>query len=353
MRHLISTLLLSLLLTIAISCSGQDDAKAGRSEALLYEAEQLISSRDFSKSEEKANEAMEKLNALLDSNPENINYLLLRARAFFLTFQSKNILIMENAPENPNNLTRLPELWEYIDFQQTVTKAQEDLKKALGHSDNISPAQEAAARSILAATYMLDSSTAHLADQHYSVAIEVSEKELKKLNAIRKGQRPKFKINNLERYIEVLEIGRIEANLLKEDWKRSLLLLENMVAGNDLKYFPVQFTLIENRMTELREKWQTSLEHSKDSRGTKLLNYLNKTKKDKSGDSEPTGSSLFQAEIQQLEGQLTTLKNNLIYRILCYRALGDQKNLLEARNTIKSYYPKIDENLENSFSKTK
>ncbi len=344
MRKIASFFLLLLFTISLFSCSDKNEIKAKNSELLLFEAEELFTLREFDGAEKLILEAVAKLDDVVKAAPEDVDYRLLRARAYFLLFQSKNILTLENAPQRPRSLVRIAEASSYVGYDSTIPSAESDLKAALNTREEFSKEEEAITRGMLAAVYRLTPFTASKADTQYLKAIEATRSwlmELEKPQEERKKKR--FAIKNAQEMLVSLQMSRVEVNLLLEKWPTALSVLESIMGGRDLKYFSLQFNLLENKISSILKRLEENKEYAKESRAGKLLDFIKRSRKTKNSQGKEVSSTLntLETELLQTEEILTTVKNNLIYRVICYYHLGQKENLRRANQILKSYYPNI------------
>lgn len=345
--HILKWAAFVFLVLINSSCSNNGHAKASYGSAYLGEAEALLEGREFQKAEEMALKALDHYNQALLAEPNNVDFLLVRSRIYFTLFRCKNTLIIERAPEQPRSLVKIPEQWEYIDFDQTLTLAEGDLKKVINSSESLPLEQEAAARGLLGNIYRLSKTSAKLADAQMEKSIEATKRWITELqNPQKKLESHTFKIKRARKQLEEMSMARVEVLLLDGQWSTALNILEQVVAGPDLKYFSIQFNLLENKITGFLNKLKENQEHTKTSREGKLMRYLEKarSKKAEEGDVFYQYNST-ELELLQTELQLTLIKNNLIYRIICYHHLRHKENLQQAHNILRSFYPDIDAKL--------
>ncbi|MFT5318650.1 MAG: hypothetical protein ACI8RA_001918 [Chlamydiales bacterium] len=336
------------ILLLAASCGKNEDGKAAKGVFLLNEAEFLIQSREFTPAEAKILNALEVLNAVIKNTPENVDYRLYRSRAHILLFESQNILTIERAPERPRSLVKIPDAWEYVDYDKTIALAEEDLRYILNLQENITPKQEASARAMMGNIYRLDIGKALEADEYYQKAISATRNWLGELETSKTRLDPHtYDIQRANRQIDDLQVARIEVLLLAEKWATALSLLEEMMAGQDFKYFSVQYTLLENKIASLFDRIEERKEHNKETRAGKLKKFLDESRSKKRKDDDGGLSSFtpIELEIMKTEEILAATKNNLIYRTICYHNLGMQEELSIAHGILFSFYPDIDAQL--------
>jgi len=214
--------------------------------------------RRFDQAEEKALEALEKLNVILVKVPQKVDYRLLRTRAYLTLFMARNILVIENAKIRPRSLVRIPEVYEYKDYDSTIVPAEEELKEIINTIPDLTLEQQGYAHGMLGVIFRLNADTANEADQQYQRAIGAYEGWLREM----KRDKPligtnQFNINKLENQVRGLIMARAEVSMLAEKWPQALELLEKVMAGQDLKYFEIQFPFYERQIAEMQRKLDT------------------------------------------------------------------------------------------------
>ena len=349
------TLLLFAITVLVSSCTGQHNSQASRGSSLLNEAEYLLETREFQKAENTGFKALEKINLALSSKPHNADYLLLRARSYFLLFLAKNTLVMENAPERPNSLVKIPNFWDYIDFDKTIPLAERDLKAVLDLEKSLSLEQKSAVWGMLGSIYRLNSSTLENSNENYKKAISFIEQWLYDLeHSSSKIKNKSFALERAKKQIQEMKMARVEVLLLAEKWDLALSILQEIMAGDDLKYFSIQYTLLENKISSLLKRLKEIDEHAKETREDKLRRLIAENRKKRHVENGTSSDlSPIEVELLNVEEKLTFTKNNLIYRIICYHNLRKKKELDETRNILRDFYPDIDEKLNLSLEKNR
>jgi hypothetical protein len=344
MKTFFSLILSVIFLVTLTSCGNIRDTKSAMSESLLNEAEELIDSRQFSQAQDTTHKALEKLNGLILSSPDNIDYRLLRARGYMLLFYTKNTLILENATERTRSFIKMPSISQYDDFAGTVRLAQADVTFILNKGDSITHEQKAAARGFLASTYRLDESSADDADKNYELSILSTRawlREAKKSASL--INKKTYLVARIKKQLQELLQARAEVNIFLERWSDTLTILEETMAHKDLKYFDAQFSLLEKRIAELRSRLTMEKKELTNSREDRLLFLINKAKKERFSRSKKSkGYKATEAEIIDTMDILINTKNNLIYRIMCYHYLKENDNEEKAHKIMKKHYPSLD-----------
>lgn len=348
MNRIKQSFLLIIFAFTLFSCeSKKNDIKAAHSIALLNEAEYMLDIREFGESESKVIEALEMLAPIISKNPTNIDYLLLRSRAYYLLFSSKNTLVIENSPEQPQSLVRIPEMWNYIDYDTTILLAKKDIEEILKQGKSATLEQKVAARAMLGNIFRLNPSTCLKAYEQYQKAVDASKKLLHDLEHPKnKLEQKNLAVARVKEQTQALRTSQVEVLLLAREWKKSLSILESMMAGEDLKYFSVQFTLLENKIAALQTRLKESTRYNKESREGKLNRLLEKVRKKKRKDVQGFEKyNPIEIELIKTERSLVSMKNNLIYRIICYHHTKQNARLQRAHNILRSFYPNLDEKI--------
>jgi len=341
-------LFLGFLLTLSLGCSFSSDKEGFRSQALLDEAELYMESRQFDLSDEKINEALKKVKGALSRDPSNIDIALLKARAYFLLFMTRNTLILEQAKIRPRSLVRLPEMYEYRDYPETVVPAKTILEEMINTRDQeLSHEQRGFIHSYLAAIFRLNLATAKQANEQYGLAVTTYRTWLNQLRSTKtKIGSKEINTHRILGEILNLSLAQVEVNLLQEQWIEALNLLERTKGNKDLKYFPVQFELIEEEIATLSNKCMKEKIKFDKSRGGKLSAAIQKARHSKlSYKDQLICSSPYEFDLRQKRHNLQNVQNSLMYRIICYYNLQQQKNLDEARHILRTYYPELDHKL--------
>jgi len=340
-------LIFALLAVTLVACQKPFEREASRSQALLDEADLLMEVRRFDQAEDKARDALDRLNIILAKVPDNADYRLIRARANITLFMSQNTIIIENAKPRPRSLVRIPDVTEYIDYDSTMVPAEKELKEVLNNNSNLALEQKGYAHGMLAVIFRLNPATARQADEQYAAAIGAYEGWLKEM----RRDRPRigsneFNIMRLENQIRGLLMARAEVNLLAENWAQALSLLEQVMAGNDLQYFEVQFPFFEKNIASIEQGLDTDTRISVDPRVERLNTAIAKTRKGQFLQREKVAAQdPRKAQMLQMKVELAETKNNLTYRIICYYNLNDQARLNAAREVLRANYPELDAEL--------
>ena len=333
---------------LLLGCTFSSEKEGFRCQALLDEAELYIESRQFDLSEEKIAQALERIEDVLSRNPSNIDISLLKTRAYFLLFMTRNTLILEQARIRPRSLVRLPEMYEYRDYAETIIPAKLILQELINTRDKeLSYEQRGFIHASLAAIFRLNLATAKEANEQYNLAVAAYRTWLNQLKS------PKTKIGSKEINIhriqkEILDLcmAQAEVNLLQEHWVETLDLLERTKGGKDLKYFSVQFELIEEEIAAITNKCIEEKIKFDQSRGGKLSTAIQKARSSQlSYKDQLICSSPYEFELRHKRQNLQNVQNNLMYRIICYYHLNQQENLDKSRHILRTYYPELDQRL--------
>jgi hypothetical protein len=344
-----SILLLSILTLCCFSGCGRAETRAAaKAQGILDESDLLIEARNFPKAREGAIDAMRQIDDLLKANPDNISYQLLKVRAHLIIFMTKNILIIENAEPKERSLVRLPDLNQYADYDLHITYVETELKKILDNGAVLSDDQKAYIHGTLASVFRLNTKTLELSDQEYAIAQEIYQK----LRADLKHEKKKIGTNDwaitrAENIIRDLQMARAEVDLLAEKWDEALKQLGDAFAGDDLKFFSTHFKILLSSIASLEAKLQQDELLDIKSREDKLLKSIatEKRKRTLSKTDKLAAENPYRLEMLQNQMLLNQMQNNLMYRIICYKQLGDGKRLKEAREILHEFFPELEEEL--------
>lgn len=336
MQKIIFTIMICLCLQ---ACDYREHAKAIKSQSQLDTAQESIEQREFLQAEDLIKTAIKSLDELIEKDRDNVDYLLLRARAYYLLFLSKNTLVMERALARPRSLVKLPEFSEYIDFDGSIELSKKDLQRVL-----ILPAkneEKAVARSLLGNLLGLDAQGALNADEQYKKAIEHFQEKFYELQENSKIGSQKFAKEAIEEKIKALMLSRVEVLMLAEEWQKALRILQEHMAGDDLKYFSVHFTLFENKINTLEKRLEDNKKRTAQSREAKLHQVIEKIRQKKLPKQNLEQFNPIELELLKTEEQLTETKNHLIYRIICYYNSSNEQSLRQSEEILRSFYPEI------------
>ena len=347
MRRLLF-LILSFSLVLFSSCNRAEQRLGSRTQTLLTEAELLNQSRQFQKARDTIDEAMVLLDELDEKDPERLDYKLMRAKAYMLRFLSKNIQVIEDAEIRPRSLVQLPEMGAYIDYETDIAPARNILSKVLNEKDKLDLSDQAYVHSMLGAIFRLSDRDLSEADSQYQMGIRAYQKQLDEYKAETDKLKPHdIGIKKLENSIRAMQLQRVEVLLLAEQWGEALQLLEENMAGTDLRFFATQFEIVEDHISQIQERIAIADSMRKETRGNKLASAL----KDRRGAwskvrDEVGGANPYKAELMQNQIYLADLQNNLIYRIICYHNQRQDSELDEAKKVLETYYPDVNAELD-------
>ncbi len=328
--------------TSFVSCQQIQDKNIRKIETMLSQADMFINMREFDKSQEKAHTAITKLNGMINEDRGNVHLRLLRARATITLFIAKNTLIIENAPHRKSSLVRIPEKSDYIDYDKTVTIVQNDIQKVLQTTQKLSKDQQASAYAILATLFRLDQDSAGVAFKEYEKAIKIYESLILSIKNKKKHFSPQtITTDQLEDQISSLRLAQAEVALLLEQWNKALITLEKMLGGKDLKYFDVQFQILEHSLARLEAKIKEG--NTNIDPRTLRLERLSQTWRDirKPRDKLLSDLKTHELELLHTDIKLIMAQNNLSYRIICYHNLRQYEQFETAREILHNYYPDL------------
>ena len=351
MRSTLTALLLFLLTLNLTSCgSGVDEALA-ENQALLEEADLYLEFGQLREAKENTSEAIQSLNLLVAKSPSNVDYLLLHARALITEFLITNSSVISSAKVLPKSLMQIPSKSDYINYDRYIAVALSDLKKAAEIGEPLPDDKRAALHSMLAGIYRLRMKTMREANVEYKIAIKSYRSYLSSLHRDKnKIGGHGFKIQQITNQIRQLDLARAEVKIAQHKWKMALKILKKIAGGDSLSYFDLQFSKLENKLAEL-----TRLINSKEPKAPKRVGAIKDLVMEKrdldSKAKQIAGSSTYEVNRLQAEIELTWLKNNLLYRIICYRWLNDTESYTKARSILREYYPDLDHQLNTLLKK--
>ena len=347
-QHLIVCLILSIALS---SCQVASEREAHRAEALLTEAELQLDLRKLDKAEELTEQALGKLAPLIEKQPKHIDFRLLRVRAYIAQFLAQNMLVLEEAPIRPRSLVRFPEAHNLINYQDTLQLAHEELRDLANNPEELDFDQTAFVHGNLALILRLNESTLEDALKEYERAIAAYQTDLDGLKAdVTKIGSHKIKIAQLENQVRSLRLAQSEVSLLSENWEQALNYLQSAMAGRDLKYFDVQFSLLNEQIEQAENKLEEIKKLSEGSREAKLLQLVEAKKaKRYSKREEISGYNPYKISLLQSKIELADTQNNLMYRIICYYNLGDDSRQQRAEAILRTHFPEIESHLNDQL----
>ncbi len=322
------------LLLLTSSCGNKMEKEAILTQDALDQADMLVGRREFKKAEELCQQTIGSLTPLIKANPNKAIFRLLRARANITLFIANNIVVIEKTKLLPKSLVPLPSMKDYLLYDPYIVSAREDVQAVLSNKEPLSHEQNAAAHASMGDILRLNKDTAKEASKEYALAAlaysdwiaELKEKQGKTASE-------QFNISRLKGQIHRIQLAEAETDMIAEDWTASLAVLEKIMAGSDLKYFTVQFNLLENSLVEIERKVHRASRPKSEGGALDVKNedvaYI------------PT----YQAAYLQTQIELANVKNNLIYRIICYYQLGQKDSLAEACKILTDYYPDIESKL--------
>ncbi len=332
------------------SCSwSKAEKNYNKIRTIIDEADLLISARQFQDAEAKIQFAVKKISTIDRKESKDANAAdILTARAYTTLFIAKNVLVIEEAKPLARNLIKLPPLKDYIDYQSTVIPAEKLLENLLEKKEELKEDELASVYAMLGTLHRLNIYTAKEADEDYRLAAIHYENILRELQGKERKSIFNFSVEQVEGQIRQMQLARIEVNLLLERWNKALTLLEKMMAGRDLKFFPVQFEIMEERIAQLEDKLRKQKGNSTDPRTKRLEQFFSaqrsKRQKQNPG-SELSELGTIEAELFLADIKLTEMKNNLIYRAICYKQLRQNERLNHVEKTLRQYYPQIEKEL--------
>ena len=325
------------------SCQQSTNKEAQTSQNLLDESELLIESREFKEAYKSAKKALNTIQLVIKKDKKNPDFQLLEIRALLNMFMAQNTLIIENSNIRPRSLVRLPFPEDYQNLEETLVPAKKQLIQMANEAKNLSFEQEGYIHSSLATIFRLNLTTLNQADKEYNKSIKHYYNWVDELQATTKSQRRNaLKVENIKNQIQNLKIAQIEVNLLKENWNRSLDLLQITMGNSDLQYFSTHFSLLENQIEGLIEKLQEYKKKKTGTRENNLTLLLEKIRKQPLSKKENLArTNPYVLELNHLFSKLTDLKNNLLYRIICYHNLKDKEKLKESTSILLRFYPEL------------
>lgn len=345
-----------LALSIAFTfngCSPTSDKDLTKNRALLDEADLYMEFGQLSEAKSKASEVIKNVSFLIAKQPSDISYLLLHARALLTKFLITNSSVISNAPLQPKSLVRIPQFNDYIGYDRYILVALIDLKKAQEIGAPLRKDQSAALHAMLASIYRLNMNTMSKANVQYKHAIKSYRAHLLDL----KRDKPNVGTNNfaqtqVKNQIRLLTISRAEVKLTMHKWDMALRVLKQMMGGDSLEYFDLMFNKIETKIASLKD--EAIKDHERTPEKAKIIADIVAKKRNPSTKAkELAGYSAYQINIMQAEIELASLKNNLMYRIICYHWLSLNSKHNDARIVLRKYYPILDSELSHLLKNSK
>ncbi len=347
MARLQRILLIPLLLALT-ACQMANNREAHRAQAMLDEAELLIEARELDKAKDKATTALGKLDAVTKSDKKNIDHQLLAVRAHFTIFMADNLLTLESAEVRRRSLVRFPEPQQLVGREKHLKVAERELKLLANGDQELAIDQSAFVHGMLGAILRLDDQKLGEADREYGKAISGYQKEL----AEAKANPPKIGSNDglvarLDNQIRSLHMAQAEIKLLAEEWPEALTRLQKAMAGEDLKYFAVQFEILKSSMEDAQLQIDDSFKMRQGSREDNLRQALDAKRKKKPSKRDELGSTNpYRMQLTQAKVEMTDAVNNLIYRMICYHQLKKRQQFEEARVILEEFYPDLARDFE-------
>lgn len=326
------------------SCGPSYERKAATAQGLLDDADIYMQIREFAKSYDTAVKATDMIANSLQAAPSNVDIKLLLARAYMTQFMAKNILIIENAAPLEKSFVTLPSVDQYKKFSQTIGKAKTILSDVINNETSLSFEQKGYAHAMLAACFRLQLSTAQDAVREYQASIEAYQSLLQELSMEKKqvGSN-EIQITQLKEQIQSLWMSVSEVNFLLNNWNAALFSLQQAMAGEDLSFFEVQLPLLDRQIIQQQNIIDQDVRITTDPRVERLNAAIAKTRKGKlTIREEQAGKGSAKAHLIALKIEQNQMKNNLLYRIICYYRLGMIREYDEARQILRSLYPKLD-----------
>ncbi|MBN4066465.1 hypothetical protein JYU14_00045 [Simkania negevensis] len=339
--NLISLFALTALLLFSFGCNSQQEQRELiQNQLLLDEANNLIELRELPRAKKTLEKAVNSLNDKIAKQPGNPGLQLQRAQALLAYFTAENLLTIEQAPIHPQSLMRIPSPSDYTGYHEYIARAMADVDNVLS-SRQLSYEKKAAAYTLLASIYRLKEDTMARASNAYEKAIDNSVDWLNEIRTTKGKKKPlAINIHRVEEQVHLLQIARVETLLAIQDWEEALTQLEEARGGKDLKFFAIQIEFENRRISDFQQKINEDFERN---RGASRLSYQSDKKRTRTD--ELQGLNAYETALWQSELRLTDLKNNLIYRIICYYNLDDKRALEEARKILKHSYPYIETEL--------
>lgn len=344
MLRILSTVFLALCL---VSCQRHAERQAVRAQTQLDEATLLMDARMYREAEQKATDALEIMQPLFEDFPDEPNYRILWVRAHVTRFMARNAVLISRAEPRPRSLVRFPRPDEYVGYDEDLVPAKAELARLVASNQTLLFDQQAFVHGTLASILRLNEQTLDDADQEYGKAIDIYRQWESQLRAERTtvGSH-RLQLLRIGNEIRSLQQARAEVQLLAENWTAALEHLEDMMAGKDLQFFPVQFKLAEEQIAYWENRLRTDEEAGltwREGRITQAVERgkdIRRGKRDELGGRNPNQVELLQQRLLRAEKQ-----NNLMYRIICYWNLGMSAELAEAREALRSFYPELESDL--------
>jgi hypothetical protein len=334
-------LLICSSLTIVAGCSNTKK-EIQKIVITLDEADLLLESREFQGAYDKSMAARDALIPLLEQSKKREEHILLYCRASLNAFLAKNTRLIEESPPKPKSLVRLPELAAYQDYHSLLDTPMSMLETMLKQPQTLSLEEKQAAYSTLAAIKRLASETLPEASHAYIHAIEINRQLLQRAQgeiggSIFTHMLPLQEQNLLsEEYY--LQLALIETYLADEKWEEALKHLKTLSGGDDLAYFSTQWRLLENNIADLEKK----IAHDHEREPSIIKNSAETDSKRKTLGHYSTN----EMGLMRMELELTHIKNQIIYRSICYHNLEMKKEFSQALSIIAAADTSIAKNIK-------
>jgi hypothetical protein len=142
-------------------------------------------------------------------------------------------------------------------------------------------------------------------------------------------------------------MAQIEANLLAEDWAEALTHLKTLAADSDLRYFSTQLDLCQQQISELERVAKAYSEQSVNPGTSKVIERVTKLKNPNPSPTESlAGRDATAGIVTQVRAKMAVLQNQVAYRIICYRQLGQQAEYDDAMKILRERNPALAADLD-------
>lgn len=306
----IKSLICLFVVSTLVSCQGPVDPRVYRAQDFLQAATQQIHDNSLIMAQSFAEKALLDSQKIVDEDPINPEWRLLRARSCLALFLAKNLPAYRAAQEHaPYVISRIP-LPYFIAYRQLVPLAQSDLLYALTHSEKLSIPQQALAHTLLADIYRLSTTSAVQADQEYTLALELYSKE----QGFFVGDDLSNQISSYRIREKIKEITsqRVVLAILDQQWQKGLDLL-HPAASSDFKDLGEHLLAAKAQMLEMHEVFGSQLPEKKAVRAyLRVPTFVAPI---------PELFTTQQFALYQAEHDFTLAMRDLLFCLICYHYL--------------------------------
>ncbi len=307
--------ILLLVTLVLVGCQGPVDPRVYKAQDFLQEATEQIDANSLIMAQSLAEKALITSQKVVEDDPINPQWRILRARTCLALFLAKNLpAYLETQEHAPYVISRIP-LSYFIAYRQLVPLAQSDLLYALTYPEKLSLPQQALAHTLLADIYRLSATSAMQAEQEYTLAVELYRKHLNffTLDSL-SDQISSYRIRE-----KIQEISYQQAILaiVDHDWQKGLELLQH-TPPSDLKSLGEHLLAAKAQMLEMHEVFGSILPEKKPIRYyLRVPTFVSPI---------PDLFTTQQFALYQAEHDFTLAMRNLLLSLIYYHYLNDKEH---------------------------